>query len=606
MATVFLTGITNRDKVKVTERRPVGSGAVSGPSPDNSGPSGSSIDQISGTGIVVRTSSWVVRSLTAPAAGLTITNNDGVSGNPTFALANDLAALEGLAANGLAARTGTDTWTVRTITAPAAGLTVSNGDGVSGNPTLALANDLAALEGLSGTGYAKRTGTDTWATATASGILDDISTTQGTILYRGASGWSALAPGTSGQYLKTLGAGADPAWAASTGSGDVVGPSSATDNALARYDGTTGKLLQDSPATLADNGVLTLATTTAGGLTNNTSTQPPYMLFAVGGSNKGLIGAVNQANDIITGAAAGDLCLRVITAGKSLRFSADNGTATQVEITSTQTSVNQLLAVSDTLTVNKSGAGGLTLNNTSSNPPYILFQVGASNKALFGVANGGGDIVTGSASGDLVLRTIGANAIRFSVDNGGTSAVAINSSGALVLSTALAVAYGGTASTALGTSLTNSGGTLNTIQGIRTTDAVQFLSFQAIGSGSAPTTSTSNFKGWLAAGVEPVFSFVDASQAANARAWDFTLSGGVFTIRVVNDAYSSASAALSITRSGTAISLVEFGAGIKTPAPSGGTAQTWKLGSYVAGAPSATGYAQIEINGTAYKVLVST
>ena len=39
------------------------------------------------------------------------------------------------------------------------------------------------------------------------------------------------------------------------GSGDVVGPSSATDNAFARFDGTTGKLIQNSTgATLSDTG----------------------------------------------------------------------------------------------------------------------------------------------------------------------------------------------------------------------------------------------------------------------------------------------------------------------------------------------------------------
>lgn len=42
--------------------------------------------------------------------------------------------------------------------------------------------------------------------------------------------------------------------AAIAGSGDVVGPAGATDNALARYDGTTGKLLQNSGWTLNDSG----------------------------------------------------------------------------------------------------------------------------------------------------------------------------------------------------------------------------------------------------------------------------------------------------------------------------------------------------------------
>jgi hypothetical protein len=38
--------------------------------------------------------------------------------------------------------------------------------------------------------------------------------------------------------------------------GDVVGGSSSTDNAVARYDGTTGKLIQNSTVTLDDNGDL--------------------------------------------------------------------------------------------------------------------------------------------------------------------------------------------------------------------------------------------------------------------------------------------------------------------------------------------------------------
>src|SRR5574341_155967 len=41
--------------------------------------------------------------------------------------------------------------------------------------------------------------------------------------------------------------------------GDVVGPASSTDNALARFDGATGKLLQNSNATLSDAGTMNLA-----------------------------------------------------------------------------------------------------------------------------------------------------------------------------------------------------------------------------------------------------------------------------------------------------------------------------------------------------------
>jgi hypothetical protein len=38
----------------------------------------------------------------------------------------------------------------------------------------------------------------------------------------------------------------------SSGTGDVEGPASATDNAVARFDGTTGKIIQDSVVSIAD------------------------------------------------------------------------------------------------------------------------------------------------------------------------------------------------------------------------------------------------------------------------------------------------------------------------------------------------------------------
>lgn len=85
-------------------------------------------------GFVVRSGAGtaLIRTL-AFAAGLTITNADGVAGNPQIAPANDLAALEALGGNGIAVRSGVDTWVQRTITNVADRTTVTNGDGVAGN-----------------------------------------------------------------------------------------------------------------------------------------------------------------------------------------------------------------------------------------------------------------------------------------------------------------------------------------------------------------------------------------------------------------------------------------------------------------------------------------
>lgn len=56
--------------------------------------------------------------------------------------------------------------------------------------------------------------------------------------------------GTNTYFLQTNGSGTTT-WAAGN-AGDVVGPVSATDNAIVRFDATTGKLVQDSAVTIAD------------------------------------------------------------------------------------------------------------------------------------------------------------------------------------------------------------------------------------------------------------------------------------------------------------------------------------------------------------------
>lgn len=74
---------------------------------------------------------------TAPAAGFTISGSPITeSGTFTFALANDLAALEALTGNGIAVRTSEEAWALRTLTA-GSGISVTNANGEAGNPTIA-------------------------------------------------------------------------------------------------------------------------------------------------------------------------------------------------------------------------------------------------------------------------------------------------------------------------------------------------------------------------------------------------------------------------------------------------------------------------------------
>lgn len=130
------------------------------------------------TGILVQTGddTFESRSLVAPTEGFTITNADGVAGNPTFVLANDLAAIEGLTGTGFAVRTANDTWAQRTITGTDARIVVTNGDGVASSPTIDLAEvtqaDSGTFSKVTLDGYGRVVGNTAVTTADITALVD--------------------------------------------------------------------------------------------------------------------------------------------------------------------------------------------------------------------------------------------------------------------------------------------------------------------------------------------------------------------------------------------------------------------------------------------------
>src|SRR6185369_7843196 len=147
-------------------------------------------------------------------------------------LDGDLTAIAALGSTGLAARTAANTWAQRTITGTASRLSVTNGNGVSGNPTLDIDTGYVGQSSITTLGTI---GTGTW---------------QGTKIGLAYGGTNAdlSATGGSGQYLKQ----------ASSGAAVTVGTIPATD---LTYSGlTTGQIFQATGATAAGFAALNLAT----------------------------------------------------------------------------------------------------------------------------------------------------------------------------------------------------------------------------------------------------------------------------------------------------------------------------------------------------------
>jgi hypothetical protein len=126
----------------------------------------------------------------------------------------------------------------------------------------------------------------------------------------------------------------DGVWSSPAGGGDVVGPASATDNAFTRFDGTTGKLVQNSTsATLSDDGTAFFKALSIDGSTNS-------MVFGSGAQIQ-FQTPTASANWFVS------------TAGTGLSFySAQNGLLTLANYTT----VNTTLGVGNT-TPSASGSG---------------------------------------------------------------------------------------------------------------------------------------------------------------------------------------------------------------------------------------------------------
>ena len=104
-----------------------------------------------------------------------------------------------------------------------------------------------------GTGAATLTGVLTGNGTSA--ITANAVTEYGVLIGGASNAVASTAVGTATYVLTSNGPGVAPTYQAN-GNGNVAGPASATDNAIARYDGATGKIIQNSTVLVNDDGDL--------------------------------------------------------------------------------------------------------------------------------------------------------------------------------------------------------------------------------------------------------------------------------------------------------------------------------------------------------------
>jgi hypothetical protein len=250
----------------------VGTGDVVGPASSvnaqialYSGTTGKLIQAATTTGMVKATSGVIA----AAVAGTDYVAPGGALGTPS---SGNLANTTGFPAASLSGLgTGVATALGQSIGFAGAMLTNGGSLGTPSGGTLTNATGLPISTGVSGLGSGVATALGITAGA-AGGLVTyngdagtpsslDLTNATGLPLSTGITGTLGVSNGGTGltaigsanQYLKVNSGGSALEFATLT-AGDVNGPASSTDNAIARFDSTTGKLLQNSSASITDLG----------------------------------------------------------------------------------------------------------------------------------------------------------------------------------------------------------------------------------------------------------------------------------------------------------------------------------------------------------------
>jgi hypothetical protein len=373
------------------------------------------------------------RRFTTSGGGLTLTDN-GAGSTLSLALSGAAASLVA-AGTGIQVKTSATTLTARSIAAGTAGLSVSDGNGVAGNPTISLSGMPLYLAQSSGVGLLTRTSGNSVGIVTLQGTANEIDVSNGT----GNAGDPTVGladnptvPGTAGMLVPV---------------GTTGQRSGSPSNGIIRYNSTTQTFEGYANSAWRDFALTGGVTSFSAGTTGLTPGVATTGAITLNGILVGANGGTGVAN---TG--------KTITLGGSLTLSgAHDLTLTQTgatNVTLPTTGTLATLAGSETLT-NKTINGS---NNTLSN----IGNASLTNSSITingsSVSLGGSVTVTATASNALTIGTglsgtsyNGSTPVTIAISNTGVSAasygtasavptIAVNAQGQITSATDTAIA----------------------------------------------------------------------------------------------------------------------------------------------------------------------
>jgi len=334
-----------------------------------------------------------------------------------------LAALASYNTNGLITQTSADTFTGRTITGTANQITVSNGDGVSGNPTLSIPYNLVL--GSSSSGPSSIT------------FNEDTDNGSNTITIQAPSSISSSVTltlpgddGDSGYVLSTDGSGT-LSWVAQSGGGGLTEWTAASASGPASLyfsedtDNGSNKITVTAPSSLGADYTVTLPSETGTILTTASGQPLDATLTAL---------AAYNTNGLITQTSADTFTGRTIT-----------GTANQISVSNGDgVSGNPTLSTpQDIATSSSPQFAGLELGHASDT---TLTRVSAGNIAVEGntiYRAGGTDVPLADGGTGASLVDPGADRIMFWDDSAGAVTWLTAGTGLTITDTTIEASGGG-------------------------------------------------------------------------------------------------------------------------------------------------------------------